>query len=78
MDTLKFKTEEEKEFEKDLERIDKQVRDMVNDKLEEMSFEVKAGWENDHFPEVDDVQVIIDKTIESYRIFKKAGKPKEA
>jgi len=46
--------------------------------MNEFSFEVIPGWEDAHFSEVDDVQVIIDKTIESYRIFKKAGKIKEA
>ena len=51
---------------------------MIEDKIQDFSFEVKPDWENAHFPEVDDVQVIIDKTIESYRIFKKAGKYKEA
>ena len=51
---------------------------MIEDKISDFSFEVKPGWEKAHFPEVDDVQVIIDKTIESYRIFKKAGKLKEA
>ena len=78
MDALKFKTIEEKEFEKELEKIDKQVERMLQDKIREFSFEVKQGWEKTHIPEIDDVQVIVDKTIESYRIFKKAGKFKEA
>jgi len=78
MDALKFKTIEEKEFEKELEKIDKQVERMLQEKIQEFSFEVKAGWEQTHIPEVEDVQVIVDKTIESYRIFKKAGKFKEA
>lgn len=51
---------------------------MIQEKISEFSFEVKPGWDKAHFPEVDDVQVIVDKTIESYRIFKKAGKYKEA
>ena len=44
----------------------------------EFSFEVKPNWRNDHFKELDDVQVIIDNTVDSYRILKKAGKFKEA
>ena len=78
MDSLKFKSSEEKEFEKELEKIEDQVAHMIQEKILEFSFEVKPGWEKAHFPEVDDVQVIVDKTIESYRIFKKAGKFKEA
>ena len=75
---LKFKTSEEKEFALEIERIDKEVDDMVMEKMNEFSFEVKPNWRNDHFKELDDVQVIIDNTVDSYRILKKAGKFKEA
>lgn len=78
MDALKFRSTEEKEFEVELDKIDKEVHQMLLDKIQEFSFEVKPGWEISYFAEVDDVQVIVDKTIESYRIFKKAGKYKEA
>lgn len=78
MNALKFKSSEEKEFEKELIKIDNQVQKMIEDKIIDFSFEVKDSWKTAHFPEIDDVQVIIDKTIESYRIFKKAGKYKEA
>ena len=78
MDALKFKSSEEKEFEKELTQIDDEVQKMLQLKIAEFSFEVKSGWENSWYPEVDDVQVIVDKTIESYRILKKAGKFQDA
>ena len=78
MDALKFKSSEEKEFEKELEKIDDEVQKMLKLKKDEFSFEVKEGWEKSWYPEVDDVQVIVEKTIDSYRIFKKAGKFEEA
>jgi hypothetical protein len=51
---------------------------MVVQKIKDFSFEVKDGWEKAWYPEVDDVQVIINNVTESYKIFKKAGKFKEA
>jgi len=42
----------------------------------EFSFEVKA--EKIHYPEVDDIQDMIDKAEESYKLFKKTGRIKEA
>lgn len=72
-DFLKFKTSEEKEFEEELSRIDKEVEVMVQEKIKDFSFELKPDWRDSYFPEYADVQVIVDKTIESYRILKKAG-----
>ena len=51
---------------------------MLQLKKAEFSFEVKDGQEKAWFPEIDDVQIIVDKTIDSYRIFRKAGKFEEA
>ena len=51
---------------------------MTEAKIKDLSFEVKPEWRAYHIPEVDDVSVIIDKSIESYLILKKAGKHQEA
>ena len=46
---------------------------MCVEKMKDFSFELKPDWRNSYVPECADVQVIVDKTIESYRILKKAG-----
>ena len=51
---------------------------MIDDKIKELSFEVDPAMPVTDIPELEDVQVIVDKTIESYRIYTKAGKFKEA
>ena len=78
IDILKFKTSEEKEFEDELSKMEEEVEVMVQDKIKDFSFELKPDWRDSYFPEYNDVQVIVDKTIESYRILKKAGQFKEA
>ena len=75
---MKFKTSEEKEFEDELSKMEEEVEVMVQDKIKDFSFELKPDWRDSYFPEYNDVQVIVDKTIESYRILKKAGQFKEA
>ena len=50
----------------------------VQQKISDFSFEVKDGWRQCHYPEVDDIQNLVDNTIDSYRILKRAGKFKEA
>jgi len=42
----------------------------------EFSFEVKE--EKKHYPEIDDIQEMIDKAEESYKLFKKTGRLSEA
>lgn len=49
---------------------------MMEAKLNEFSFEIKP--EKQHFKEVDDIQEMIDKAEESYRLFKRTGRIKEA
>lgn len=71
---LHYKTSEEKEFDLMMEEIDKEVDAMVSEKIHEFSFEIKPDWRLAHFPEVDDVNCVVEKTIESYQILKKAGK----
>jgi hypothetical protein len=51
---------------------------MMEEKLKEFSFEVKPISERKHFKEVDDIQEMIDKAEESYKLFKKTGRVKEA
>jgi hypothetical protein len=77
-DALKFKSQEEKEFEKELERIDQEVAEMVSTKMSEFSFEVDPEMKVQDIKELEDVQTIIDKCIEGYRIYKKTGKHKDA
>jgi len=73
-----YKTMEEKEMDKEMEKLKDEVKLMTIENIKKLSFGVKPGWENDHYPECDDVQIIIDKAIESYRLLKKAGKYKDA
>lgn len=47
-------------------------------RMKEFSFEIKKGWENAKFPELLDLQRIIDETVETYRLLKKGGKFQEA
>jgi len=51
---------------------------MVQLKKHDFSFEVKDEWRNFYLPECDDVDNIVNNTIETYRILKKVGKFKEA
>ena len=77
-ESFRLNTDQQKELEEELLRMDKEVRIMINDKIDEFSFGVKPGWEKSHFREVDDIQDVINNTIESYIIFKKSGKFKQA
>ena len=47
-------------------------------KKNDFSFEIKDEWRDFYLPECDDVDNIVNNTIETYRILKKAGKFKEA
>jgi Fe2+ transport system protein B len=49
---------------------------MMEQKLTEFSFEVAT--EKKHFKELDDIQEMIDKAEESYKLFKKTGRISEA
>ena len=51
---------------------------MCQDKIKEFSFEVNEELSTEHIPQLKDVQEIVDKTVESYVFFIKAGKMKEA
>ena len=47
-------------------------------RIKEFSFGIKKGWENTKFPELNDLQRIVDETVETYRLLKKGGKFQEA
>ena len=43
-----------------------------------MEFSFEVAEEKKHYPEIDDIQEMIDKAEESYKLFKKTGRVKEA
>ena len=49
---------------------------MVDKKCKELSFEVKEELEN--FPEIEQVKILIEKAIESYKMSRKVGAKEEA
>ena len=69
-----YQTLEEREFERERQKLDRKVAKMLAQK--EFSFEEKA--EKAHFKEVDDVQEMIAKAEESYRLLRKTGRLAEA
>ena len=46
--------------------------------MSQFDFELKPNWQNASFPEIEDLERVVEDTVESYRIFKKGGKFKEA
>jgi len=75
-DPLNYKSMEDKDFETKKRKMDLKVKRMIEQKMMEFSFEVSE--ERKHYPEVDDIQEIIDKAEESYKLFKKTGRRMEA
>jgi tetratricopeptide (TPR) repeat protein len=75
---INYKSIEDQEYEREKTKMDRKVSKMMQDKLKEFSFEVKPMAERKHFKEVDDIQEMIDKAEESYKLFKKTGRIKEA
>ena len=75
---LNYKTMEDLEFERERNKIQARVRDQMQSKLQEFSFEVLPEDLRQHYPEMDDLQAMIDRAEESYRLFKKTGRGKEA
>jgi hypothetical protein len=73
-----FKTMEDLEYEKERQKMEARVKDQMQQKLEDFSFEVLPENKRKHFPELEDLQGMIDKAEESYRLFKKTGRGKEA
>jgi hypothetical protein len=73
---LNYKSLEDKEFEKDQQKMQRKVNRMLEQKMMEFSFEVAE--EKKHFKELDDIQEMINKAEESYKLFKKTGRINEA
>ena len=65
----------DKEIEKEMQDIDKQVERLIAKKTKEFTFELKPVFE--HYPEIDELTSIISKTLIDYRIAKKMGKLEE-
>ena len=47
-------------------------------RIKDFSFAIKDGWQTSQFPELEDIQHIVNESIETYRLLKKGGKFKEA
>lgn len=47
-------------------------------RIKDFSFAIKSGWESTRFPELNDIEHIVNESIETYRLLKKGGKFKEA
>ncbi len=58
--------------------MDARVRDQMLAKIHDFSFEVLPVEKRKHFPEMDDLQEMIDKAEESYKLFRRTGRGKEA
>ena len=59
-----------------MQKMQARVDKMIVEKTKEFSFEVAKVKK--HFPEIDDIQDMINKAEESYKLFKKTGRIKEA
>ena len=72
------KSMEEQEWDRERAKIELKVRAQMEAKALEFSFEVLPESERQHFPEMDDLQSMIDKAEESYRLYRRTGRGKEA
>lgn len=72
----KFKTIEDKEIELEMQKIDREVDMLIQKKVREFSFQVQD--ELQHFPEIDQLTQIIDKSILDYKMAKKFNQIDEA
>lgn len=75
---LNYKTIEDQEYEKERLKMEAKVKAQMQSKLSDFSFEVLPLNQRKHYPEMEDLQSMIDKAEESYRIFRKTGRGKEA
>ena len=60
-------------MEKELDQIRKEVFAASKVRMKDFSFEVKDEWYDSQFPELEDIQQIINETVETYRLLKKGG-----
>lgn len=61
-----------------MDEIRKEVLAAARMRMKDFSFEIKKGWQDSQFPELNDLQHIVNESIETYRLLKKGGKFKEA
>jgi tetratricopeptide (TPR) repeat protein len=66
-----------KQDDADREEIEAEVKLLVSQKVNEFSFEIREGWEKADFPEVHDVAEVFDKTFQTFKLLKQAGKARE-
>jgi tetratricopeptide (TPR) repeat protein len=75
---LNYKTVEDQEYERERAKMEARVRQQMQAKLQDFSFEVLPVEKRRHYPEMEDLQEMIEKAEESYRLFKKTGRGKDA
>lgn len=73
---LNYRTVEDMEYEKERHKMEQKVKLQMDQKIKEFSFEVFE--EKKTFPELQDVQEMIEKAEDNYKLFKKTGRIKEA
>ena len=71
-----FKTVEEQEFEIEMQKIDREVAQMIQHKKKDFSFEILD--ELVEHPEIKQVSDLIEKGIENYKMFKRVGQIEDA
>lgn len=67
---------EDKEVEREMQKIDKEVELMIEKKKHEFSFEINPKLQS--HPEIESVSVLIEKAVDNYKLFKKVGQMDEA
>ena len=68
---LKFKSIEDQLFDREMAEIDEKVMAEANEKKKGFSFEISDNHVD--YPEVDELQKMIDKALENYRFLNKMG-----
>ena len=74
----RVKSTEELELEGELAKLRKEVFAASKVRMKDFSFEIKDEWYDSRFPELEDIQQILNETVETYRLLKKGGQFKEA
>lgn len=58
--------------------MEERVKEQMRQKVKDFSFEVLPEEKRRHFPEMIDLNEMIEKAEESYKIFRRTGRGKEA
>ena len=72
----KVRTIEDKEIELEMQKIDREVDYLIQKKVNDFSFHIKEDLQ--HFPEIDQLTAIIDKSVIDYKMAKKLNQIEEA